>query len=104
MSNEVSPCSNRLSEGRPLWCLVSGQALRHHEWQGEYVLYNDISGDTHFLDESAMRLLRRLQAAPADAGAVRELLFDSGDADVAGAEAATLLSELDALVLIEQVA
>ena len=103
-SNPVAPFRNSQSAGRPLWCLSAGQALRHREWQGEYVLYNDISGDTHLVDEAAMHLLWRLQATPADASALVGLLSAEAGTDEAGGDAATLLSQLEALALIEQVA
>jgi PqqD family protein of HPr-rel-A system len=48
----------------PTWRLTRGQRLLHQCWDGECVLYNDLSGDTHLLDEFALALLEQLQAAP----------------------------------------
>lgn len=39
------------------WCIVSGQALRSRSWDGQSVLYNDVSGDTHLMDEATLALL-----------------------------------------------
>jgi PqqD family protein of HPr-rel-A system len=48
----------------PIWRLAPGQRLLHRCWDGECVLYNDLSGDTHVLDEVALALLLQLRAAP----------------------------------------
>lgn len=74
------------------WRVTPGQALRWREWQGEYVLYNDLSGDTHLLGADAIDLLLALRKAPAAESA----LIDADDA--------SLLAQLQALSLIEPVA
>ncbi len=76
-----------------MWRITPGQALRRREWQGEYVLYNDISGDTHLLGADAVELLLALQQAPTPESAL-----------VDGAEDAALLAQLQALSLIEPAA
>ena len=48
----------------PIWRLAPGQRLLHRCWDGECVLYNDLSGDTHLLDEFALAVLQYLQAGP----------------------------------------
>lgn len=48
----------------PIWRLAPGQRLQYRCWDGECVLYNDLSGDTHLLDEFALALLEQLQRAP----------------------------------------
>jgi PqqD family protein of HPr-rel-A system len=48
----------------PIWRLAPGQRLLYRCWDGECVLYNDLSGDTHLLDEFALALLEQLQGAP----------------------------------------
>ena len=86
------------------WRITPGQTLRHRNWQGEIVLYNDLSGDTHLLDESALHLLQTLQSGPL---AERELAarvraaFEAEDGEVDDASVAQLLAELQALALIE---
>ena len=89
------------------WRITPGQALRHREWRGEVVLYNDLSGDTHLLDESALHLLHTLQDGPASERALAEsmrLAFEADDGEVDDASVAQLLATLAALALIETAA
>jgi PqqD family protein of HPr-rel-A system len=86
------------------WRLTPGQTLRYRHWQGESVLYNDLSGDTHLLADSAIHVLLVLQAGPAAHSALaasvrREFAGDDGEVD--DATVAGLLDELQSLVLIE---
>ena len=46
------------------WGIAPGQLLRHHGWQDEHVVYNDLSGDTHLLNNIAWELLTTLQQQP----------------------------------------
>ena len=48
----------------PCWRLTPGQHLLHRCWEGECVLYNDLTGDTHLLGEFALALLELLRVAP----------------------------------------
>lgn len=77
------------------WRLAPGQQLALHGWDGEYVLYNDLSGDTHLLGESAVALLRRLGAAPAPACALRDVIQDADEEEVTA-----LLARLHLLHLV----
>lgn len=52
------------TSGARRWRLVPGQLLRAHQWDDEFVVYNDLSGDTHLVDAAAMAILLALQAAP----------------------------------------
>jgi PqqD family protein of HPr-rel-A system len=52
------------------WRLMPGQLLRARQWDGEFVVYNDLSGDTHLLDSAAMDFLLQLQARAGDAAGV----------------------------------
>lgn len=45
------------------WRIVPGQSLRSRSWDGQSVLYNDISGATHLLDDVTLDLLHALQDA-----------------------------------------
>lgn len=95
------------SQPGPSWRLTPGQALRHREWQGEVVLYNDLSGDTHLLAASALHLLNILRDGPAsghDLAAGMRAAFECDDGEVDDASVAQLLAELQALALIEAVA
>lgn len=64
-----------------MWRLVPGQALNCREWDGEVVLYNDVSGSTHLLDGAALDVLQALRAGPADATGLATRLLDYLDAD-----------------------
>jgi len=89
----------------PTWRLVPGQRLQYRCWDGECVLYNDLSGDTHLLDELALALLEELQAGPrstARLAAAFELAPDAApEGDDDAALLATLLDDLAALQLVE---
>jgi PqqD family protein of HPr-rel-A system len=50
-----------------MWRVVPGQSLVFREWDGEAVLYNDLSGNTHLLDGAAIDVLQALRQRPADA-------------------------------------
>jgi len=68
-----------------VWRLTPGQALACREWDGEAVLYNDLSGSTHLLDGAALDLLHALRDQPADAAALAARLadrLDAGDDDL----------------------
>ena len=81
-----------------MWRLTPGQALLRYGWDGEYVLYNDLSGDTHLLTATACTLLAQLQAAPASHGALAlACALDAGAAE-------SLLIDLEQLSLVEYLA
>lgn len=90
-----------------MWRLTAGQQLRWRSWGDESVLYNDLSGDTHLLDDSAMLVLRLLQRAAQPEALLADALcaeFDT-DHDAASAQdTADLLASLSALSLIERTA
>lgn len=89
--------------------------MQRREWDGEAVLFNDLSGATHLLSPVALWLLERLEAAPDDipglaAALDAELAAEAAgdaDADVDSHFAADrerlaeLLGDLHALDLIE---
>jgi PqqD family protein of HPr-rel-A system len=84
------------------WRLRPGQALRHRQWDDEYVLYNDLSGDTHLLGGAAIEILLALARGPATDAALAALVegeFDIDPADAA-AETGELLALLQRLSLI----
>jgi PqqD family protein of HPr-rel-A system len=76
--------------------VAPGQQLRWRDWDGEVVLYNDLSGDTHLLTADALALLLALQEAPCAIGVLADLF---GAADTEGLQA--MLDELAGLALIE---
>lgn len=44
-----------------LWRIVPGQALRSRGWDGQHVLYNEVSGATHLLDDATLELLHAVR-------------------------------------------
>lgn len=88
----------------PIWRLVPGQRLQYRCWDGECVLYNDLSGDTHLLDEFALALLEQLQAAPQAAAQLASAfdLDDMSEGDDDGvAMLQAMLDDLAALHLVD---
>ena len=87
----------------PIWRLAPGQRLQYRCWDGECVLYNDLSGDTHLLDEFAFALLEQLEAGPQAAAQLAAAFELDADAPGEGAMLQTVLDDLAALFLIEAV-
>lgn len=61
-----------------MWQLKPGQAFHFRQYQVdsgiEFVLYNDLSGATHLLEDSAMHLLSVLQQGPRSDGSLIDAL------------------------------
>lgn len=90
-------------DAHAIWTLRPGQTLQHRQWDGECVLYNDLSGDTHLLGEAAVEVLLALQQGPAPQAAIAALLereFDIDPADL-DTEADYLLQHLQRLYLVD---
>ncbi len=71
------------------------------------MLYNDLSGDTHLLDESALHLLQTLLSGPAaepELAAGVRAAFEGDEGEVDDASVAQVLAGLEALALIERAA
>lgn len=49
------------------WCIVPGQSLHSRSWDGQSVLYNEVSGATHLLDEQILALLHALREGSLEA-------------------------------------
>lgn len=75
-----------------MWHVVPGQSLAFQEWDGEAVLYNDLSGNTHLLDGAAIEVLEALRPAPATAATLAAALADRIECDAD--ELTTLIDEL----------
>lgn len=86
-----------------MWRVVPGQSLVFREWDGEAVLYNDLSGNTHLLDGGAVDVLLALRAQPLDAATLAARLADRFDADADALPAAItdMLTGLARLDLVE---
>ncbi len=84
----------------PIWRLAPGQRLVHRCHDGECVLFNDLSGDTHLLDDLTLGLLQALGEAPQSTSALAG--GDPADPDTLAA-LDELLASLAALYLVEAV-
>lgn len=87
-----------------LWQIASGQKLAAWGWDDEFVLYNNLSGDTHLLDADSMALLASLQRAPASLDALVAQLSVGVEPDDLAAlpeTMATLLAQLKKLYLVQ---
>lgn len=88
-----------------MWHLIPGQALRHRGWNDEFVVYNDLSGDTHLLGADAMQLLLLLKAGPKHEQALQSAIFPpdaDADPDAERDAVRSLLHTLGAIALIEE--
>jgi PqqD family protein of HPr-rel-A system len=86
-----------------MWRVVPGQSLVFREWDGEAVLYNDLSGSTHLLDGAAIDVLQALRAHPADAATLAAGLAGrfEADADELSVMIEDMLAGLATLDLVE---
>ena len=85
------------------WRLRPGQTLQYRQWDGECILYNDLSGDTHLLGEAALELLLALRRGPATQAALAAILqagFEIDPAELAS-ETDALLRDLQHLHLVD---
>jgi PqqD family protein of HPr-rel-A system len=86
-----------------MWRVVPGQSLVFREWDGEAVLYNDLSGSTHLLDGAAIDVLQALRLRPADVATLAAGLagqFEAG-ADELSVMIEDMLAGLATLDLVE---
>lgn len=88
-----------------MWRITPGQVLRFRQFDDEFVLYNDLSGDTHLLGDSAMHILSDLQRGPASGAALAASLAAALECPHDGAfdaEAGALLATLAGYFLIAE--
>ena len=86
-----------------MWQLSPGQLFRFRQFDDEFVVYNDLSGDTHLLGDSAMHLLSVLQHGPQSSDTLTCALADglaSTRDDAFDAQARAVIVQLAALHLI----
>lgn len=89
-----------------MWRLNSGQRLDCRGWGEEFVVYNDLSGDTHLIDGLAMHLLTVLRdSGPTDQRGLLDACEGAISADGAASaadELANVMGALHALALVER--
>ncbi len=86
-----------------MWQLMPGQTFRFRQYGEQFVLFNDLSGDTHLLGDSAMHVLGVLQQGPAAPAALTASLAQAlacPHDDAFEDEAGAVLAQLAALSLI----
>ncbi len=84
-----------------MWRLMPGLALRYRTWDNEtYVLYNNLSGDTHLTDAAAIEVLEQLRHATLSMPALAAAL-QLDDTPATLAQLAALLDELQGQFLVE---
>jgi PqqD family protein of HPr-rel-A system len=87
------------------WRLVADQALHFRFWDDEFVVYDNLSGDTHLLGSTAAQILLKLKQAPSNATTLAESLAPPLNAEKDGefvAQVEHILTDLDTLALIER--
>lgn len=87
-----------MADTRHAWRVAEGQALARYEWDGEAVLFNDLSGATHLLTDSALWVLERLRTGPASSAA---LAAELGGDEPGDGQCDALLHDLHRMSLIE---
>lgn len=87
--------------GRVLWQLRPGLLLRYRSWdQDEYVLFNNLSGDTHLVDAATIEVLTALHAQAHSLEALGSALQLEADPEALAA-LDELLHELRRLALVD---
>lgn len=77
--------------------MTPGQHLAHRGWQDEFVVYNNLSGDTHLIDGDTLALLTQLRLAPATVASLTQALGAGLPPDDLAALPDTLHAMLDSL-------
>jgi len=89
-----------------LWRIIGDDLLQVRSWNGEFVVYHALSGDTHILEEANAQLLLELQQKPADVLSLARQLADKWQCELDDdlvREIEMALTEIQALSLVERV-
>lgn len=73
--------------------------MRHYRWDDEFVLFNNLSGDTHLLGVQAMQLLQALAAGARSDTELGAALTESLPGNITLPE---ILADLERLMLVER--
>lgn len=88
-----------------MWQVIPGDALHFRVWEGEFVVYNSLSGDTHLLGSAAAHALLKLQQTSSDAltlAATLAPLMKAEMDDEFVSQIEQILADLGKLALIER--
>jgi PqqD family protein of HPr-rel-A system len=86
------------------WRLTVAEPFPVRCWEGDYVVYNSLSGDTHLLDIVSGHVLTRIIESPARASELRSRVaafLEVPDDAAVDAQVNEILEALDDLGLIE---
>ncbi len=70
-------------------------------WPREAVIYNSLSGETHYLNHLAMRLLQKMEQGPISEEALSDFIGKKETIDDSDAQLKQFLQQFDQLGLIE---
>lgn len=87
-----------------VWRVAPGQQLAAWGWDDEFVVYNDLSGDTHVLGGDSVAILQQLKRAPASIDFLVETFsveLNADDAESLPETMAVLLDHLLRIFLVE---
>ena len=89
-----------------LWQIICDGALQFRSWNGEFVVYHALSGDTHILEEASMQLLLELQQKPSDVLSLARQLAGKWQCELDDdlvQEIEMALTDMHALSLVERI-
>jgi PqqD family protein of HPr-rel-A system len=89
-----------------VWRIAAALPIPRRNWEGDWVVYNPLSGDTHILDVVAGDVLSVVVESPTGARAICRHIadfLDVPDDENTRANVAEILHRLDELGLIEPV-
>lgn len=89
-----------------MWKVSGAGGLRWRCWDGEYIVFNPLTGDTHLLDVVAGGVLMDIVAGPACTDALIGRAADFLDVDrdrALSSHVTNILERLDELGLVEPV-
>lgn len=99
----VIPITSRMGRNR-YWQTTPGQLFLWEKWKEESVVYNSLSGETHYLNQMATLVLEFLEQAPHTAWTLTEAVSKTNmgeDVEFLNQQIQRLLEEFDGLGLIE---
>ncbi len=61
---------------RYIWHIPAGQEILWRHWEGDYVIFNSLSGETHILDITSGKVLKRIMKGPSTTEGIRSEIGD----------------------------
>ncbi len=87
-----------------IWRVAGNQKILWRDWEGDYVIFSSLSGQTHILDIASGKVLRRIMERPSTIEDIRSEIADflevKNDAKLANA-VDSILKRLEEAGLIE---